>query len=441
MTEIVPHFRYGSIQLDEYPYGVVREEGGIDIGVAAPEMEEVQTLLANGGVLLSSRTNNRTLMVPVVVMGDTLKEVAENMAALYAECRKDYNEFSLTPGGLGAETIFDTFAATATAPRDDIHESALLRRVDLEIPAGPWPRSATTVTEIADFEVLPGRARQNAFTLNVAGAAPTEGSLHIEGSPDDLGDVMVYTCRPDVPSYLPNLRQYLSSAAGTTNFTMVSDAYNTLDTHWLADIPADNLPRGSYALWARLRSDVAGSQEVDWTSVAYMDSGTSHTVKSTTVSGTTVVDFPAANVWGLYPIARLQLPPMLLPATSPAVVRIDLVSDDPSGTITIDEAWVFNMTIGELTVISGTPLSGVSPPKTQHLWIDAPSIQQPKPTIWRGLGYDRSDSYGAGAYVQAWGTHVLEPPSVRGFLVTTGPPHTSIITLEHQPRWPDYAAD
>lgn len=441
MSDVIPQIYYGSLCLTDYPYAIGREDDGLKLGSPEKVMEVIETLLANGDVTLSSGEGNRTLSVPVYIMGGTLKEVAEAEAALQLECDKDYNEFTLIPGGLGAATVFDTYAADSPHDRDDRFEADLLRLWNLSIPAAPRPRSAESVTEVAVYDASPSSDFQHAFSLDVAGSSETEGSLHVSHASSDLGDVAVYTCRNDVPTYLPNLRQYASTAtaaAATADAAIVSGARNNLDGGWTAEVPASTLPRGSYVLWARLRSNVAGDQVINWNTGSYLGAST---IRATASFGSTTVNFAATNTWYLMPLVRLQLPPMLLPAGSTAKVNIDLVAANPAASnIDIDEAWAFNVTIGALTVIDKVKLAGGTPPDTRNVWIDTPSVDLPKPSVWRGLAGDRSNSYGAGGYVNAWGRHELKPPTIRGFLVTTGAAD-AVLSMDHYPRWPNYAGD
>lgn len=582
MSDVVPEFYYGSLWLTDYPYAIGRDDSSLDVGSPEKVMEVIQTLLTNGDITLSSGEGNRTLTIPVYVMGATLMEVARNEAALQLECDRDFNELTLIPGdGWAAPTVFQTYAASATCDRTDSFEAALLRRWDLVIPAAPFVRSvdkvsttgvaqpavpvttsindcssatgwspsgsvsssggsvsystigfgggaqtvalelavsgswgstplmwvdwnatrpnrtdvsfyakadgvvlsqvaalaspdnpgftriyfslppsvtsslrfefsvssstggpttsgvALFITQVSRTNAPPGglTRRQQIMTLDVVGSAPTEGSIHLNHPTDALGDVMVYTCAPDNPRYTPDLRKYLVSAGTpTSDSTLVSGTRNPLSVGWIADIPAINLPAGSYAIWARLRSSGTGAKALAWdTSQRF---GTSNTIAGSTVHGDQTVTFPVANEWRLYPIGRVMLPAVTVPNSSASTVSVTLSS---VAGVDIDEAWLFNRTTGALSVMSGAALPGTSPPTACNVWIDTASIETPMPTVWRGQASDRSDAYGAGAYVMAWGVHELDPGQRSAFVVTTGAQDVTV-TVEHWPKWHTNAA-
>jgi hypothetical protein len=232
---------------------------------------------------------------------------------------------------------------------------------------------------------------------------------------------------------MPNLRNYLTSAGTTTtDSTLVSGARNPLSTNWVATVPAAALPPGQYAIWARLRSSTTGTNTVSWSTKAQSDLGAQINGSPASGSASPSLDL----TWKLCPIGRAMLPGVLLPDNTNANVVVTL-----SGTagIDIDDAWLFNVTTGALTVVSKTNIVGPgSTPNGFNLWVDTADSDYPMPTVWRGHAPDRSDSYGTGAYAQAWGSHVLWGTR-RAFVVTTGAPNP-VVTAEYFPRWHTHAA-
>jgi len=144
---LFPEFYVGDLRVDDYPFSVVRGDGGLDLGAGANVMNVVDSLLQDGEIESSSRTGNRTLVLPLYVEGADLAELAANEDILIQACEKQRNTFSLVVGDdFGPTTVFDTFRIQARHVRNDDEEAHLMRRWDLTIPALPWARSADLST-------------------------------------------------------------------------------------------------------------------------------------------------------------------------------------------------------------------------------------------------------------------------------------------------------
>lgn len=253
-----------------------------------------------------------------------------------------------------------------------------------------------------------GTLRQKFFTAGVGGSAPSDGSLELYHATDGLGQVLLYTWPDTGQGFTPALRDLLSISGSTTSDAdLVSGASNDLAADVVSyDIPISQVPPGTYEVGAWLQSDSATERPVTVTVetyAAFTSVGSSTFTKS--------VDFAATGTYYYVPLGRIELPLHRVPITSEAVVRVSLSSSEASG-IDVDEAYLFNIDSGALTVVD----CGDS----TRLWVNSATLDWPMPSILRGDAEDGSDAYSTGATVTAWGVHEIAPPSINVFAVTPG---------------------
>lgn len=148
MTDLIPEWRVGSLSLTEAPYLV--PFGGVDYGNPENVTEILRSLLQDGDIEVSSRTGNRTLVLPVLIEDADMAALAEAEAALGAECDKPRNEVYVDPGdGFGAPFIFDVFRGQVVFSRDDTYEQHGYRSYTLTFRALPSARSVEEVSVAA----------------------------------------------------------------------------------------------------------------------------------------------------------------------------------------------------------------------------------------------------------------------------------------------------
>lgn len=146
--ELVPEFYVNDLRVDDYPFSVIRGEGGLDLGNPESITQVIDSMVIGGPILESTGTTGRAMVLPLLVEGADLLELAQNEATLILACSSDRNTFTLDPGdGYAPATVFDTFKIDAKHTRDDKYEAALVRRWDLVIPASSWGRSPVAVTQ------------------------------------------------------------------------------------------------------------------------------------------------------------------------------------------------------------------------------------------------------------------------------------------------------
>lgn len=284
------------------------------------------------------------------------------------------------------------------------------------------------IDQVQKAATLPasGSARQLTRTITPGGSVPAEGTIKVEHASSGLGQVIVFS-HPIQDGYSPPLRQW--RVAGDTPTAdpvgSVSGFQNSLVTTMSYMIPAASVPTGDVQLWARLVKATAGSGTINGAAYsaaaagAYLGDFQNFAVTRT---------FPN-NQWVLVPLAQLTLPTSKI--GSAGFVQIDLVSTN----LNIDEAWLFAMDKGRLTVLdcgTGTPTVGSI---SNRLRITAPSLAEPFGSIMVGVASDWSNAHTPAASTVLCNQtgHRFEPAGSTVFTVTSGPTDASV-SLEHYPR-------
>lgn len=282
-----------------------------------------------------------------------------------------------------------------------------------------------------------GTTRQKQRTVAIEGSARTQGSLAISHSTSALGSTLVYTWPGGrAPGYSPCLRpRRVSGGSVTTDSALVSGSSDMLDTALVFDVPVLSLIAGTHLLMARVKSDTIGAQVINYTAQTRQGS----TNISSATSGSLAVPF-GSTAWRNVVLGRLMLPPTGVPDGSTAVVRVTIVAAVPAASnIDLDEAWLFNTSVGNLTWVecgSGSPSAGGS---ANRLWLDTATTDVPRPAIYQGFSGDRSDAFYPGADVLSFGVHTLTLPMMNVFTVTSNALNASV-ALDHFPHWHTHAA-
>lgn len=270
-----------------------------------------------------------------------------------------------------------------------------------------------------------GTTRQKLRGVEVAGSARTEGSLAVEHPSSSLGSTLIYTWPSTLsPSYSPPLRpRRVSGGTVTTDSTLISGARDLIDTAVVFDVPVADLVAGTHQLMAQLRSDTATAQTINY--VAQLRIGGANV--GAAVNGSYTYAFGTTNAWRTVVLGRLMLPPTDVPTGSTAVVRVTISAGNAAASnVDLDEAWLFNTTIGDL--------SWVECPASKRLWINSATTAAPRPTIYRGNSEDQSDAAYPGEDVRAFGAHRFSPSMMNVFTVTSGALDAAV-SLTHFPHF------
>jgi hypothetical protein len=312
-----------------------------------------------------------------------------------------------------------------------------------EVPAGvnalTWYQfgiihPANTGTQTLDIDrvditnQLPfsGTTRQKAATLIPGGSAPTEGSIHVSHASSGLGSVLVYSSKSGL-GYQPFLRPWRNSGTETptADATRISGFRELITTGVDFLIPAATVPPGRYQLWAHLGNSAAGTYPVTYSSRSSM--ATMGGQFDPDQAGSTLVNWATASTYVTVPIAELVLPTSRMGADGQ--VRIALNAGGYVG-MYFDEAWLFNMDQGSITAVEvGT---------AKHLWIDAPTVDDPTGGLFIGQDADRSDQiWPPNAIVPM--NHTFDPDGSYIVTITSGALDAAT-ELTHYKRWHSNAA-
>lgn len=297
------------------------------------------------------------------------------------------------------------------------------------------------VAQLSRTDGLPsvGTTRQKYRTVAVGGAARTQGSLEVSHATSALGDVLVYTSADDGAGHVPALRTWrVSGGTVTTDTAMVSGARDLLDTALVYEVPIGQVPSGQTLLMARLRSNVASAQRVNWSAQTVLGG----IAVGPMVSGTRLVNFAATATDYIVPLGSGQFRAQSVDPTSAAKVRVTIVADAPAASnIELDEAWRFNTDIGALTQVAcGTGTIAVGGP-ANYLSVAEPTTDTPQPKVMVGVAADPTSwIHAAQDNIGSWMRHEFVPPRVNVFTVTTAALDAAV-RLRHLKRWPTHAVD
>jgi len=288
---------------------------------------------------------------------------------------------------------------------------------------------ALYVDDVSSYNKLPvfGTGRQNARSIEVLGSERTPGTIELVHGSSLGGIVMVYTYADD-SGYTPELSTDFISGTAAAVGTNISGQEFTTGTQTF-EKPLSEVPDGRYELNCVLSTSVAGSgYTVTWTARVYVGGGAVGEQLSGTVTGA----FAGGDSRMFLRLGRLLLPPTKVPdANTTATLRVTIAMSAPANKL--DEAWLFNLTIGELTVVDVN--------SKWALFLDSASLEDLAPAIYAGTAADRSNAHALSKRtdVFAAGRHVFPPGRVQVFTVT----ETGVdvpVSFRYPPCWSHHPA-
>lgn len=290
------------------------------------------------------------------------------------------------------------------------------------------------IDQVQKANALPavGTARQLTRTVAPGGSVTAEGDVIVQHPSAGLGQTIVYSY-PSGAGYSPSMRQWLTSSnAPTADATTVSGARQSLATvPSLYDIPVEALPAGDAQLWVRVRL-ASGSAAL--TGMNYDVRSVMGGVELENTITVAKFNLPASGSgWSLVPLGRITLPPRNLGLGGK--VRIYLLRSTVVD-LEIDEAWLFGMDRGRLTVLdcgTGTPSAGTI---HNRLRVSAPSLTASFGRVEVATSADWSDAFtpDASEVLCDQTGHRFDPDGSSIFTVTSGTTDAAV-SLEHYPRW------
>lgn len=301
------------------------------------------------------------------------------------------------------------------------------------------------VDQVSTYSATPaiGTGRQSQRSVTAYGTMPAEADLTLSNGSNTLGaDTIIYTKPTNLSTFTPPLRQYRTGGPTvTTSSSSISGATNTLTALAGADtyqIDVNAIQPSSYLLAAWLSGTglTAGiTTTFNWRASIIENGSLEHTV----VTGSTVFTATGTTQAGsVMELGLMTLPPRSMSTTGSqsAMVQIQIWFTG-SGTWTIDEAWLFDVDNGALSVLHTTdtinqieivPATSDSP-QQRYLGTQAPSGG----TITRDLS----------SQVLSWNPHRFDPAgagTVDVFIMNNATTPAFTVTADYYPRWDMYAA-
>lgn len=258
--------------------------------------------------------------------------------------------------------------------------------------------------------------KQQLRTFDVAGSMPTSGSIVVEHETSALGDgTMVFTYPADgaaANGYTPQCMQYkIGGAAPTSDSAAVSGGFVNVRTAQFFSCPTLSLPDGTYQVWARMRS-AESSAAINWSVTPQLPVG--NAIGATEERRKTVI--MGGSVYKTVCLGAIQLPLIDTGLIGSTLIGVNTVNPVD---VFLDELWLFNMSIGQLTGVNlgnGTPTAGGP---SRRLFIDSPSLgNEGLGALMRGHSADRSDSFSAFPVSFSEGVHSFPAGPVKVFTVT-----------------------
>ncbi len=300
-------------------------------------------------------------------------------------------------------------------------------------PAAGSPTLRIAQVEKSASLPISGTAGQLTSTVDPGGNRPALGDVLVQHPTSGLGHAAVYSY-PIGGGYNPALRGWLASSDTVTpDANAVSGATNPLTGITRYHIPVESVPEGDVHLWARLglASGTPGDVNFFWSAWSIMGS----TILGDPQAAQTRINFPTLGGWVFAPIARLTLPTTKMGPAGKVYIDLQRDASAPQD-ILLDEAYLFGMDRGRLTVVDcgqGTPAVG-----TVHnrLRVSAPSLDNPNGAIQVATAADWSDAYTPSyAKVKSDQTGHLFDSDGAAVLTVTEYARGAATSFEHHARW------
>lgn len=216
---LAPEWRLGALSLVDAPFLVAF---GADHGSPESSADVLASFLTDGDIEVGGHAGNRTVVIPILLEGSDLLELAEAEAALIVESVKAQNTLYVDPGdGFAPPFQMTVFGGPGSVVwnRDDVYEQQGYRSFTLTLRALPYVYSATET-------ITPALAASGTTTTTVAdGSSATGWSGTISGTSAvptvSAGAVTITTPLPTDSGEVFQLTYTASIATSTTKYLMV----------------------------------------------------------------------------------------------------------------------------------------------------------------------------------------------------------------------------
>lgn len=297
--------------------------------------------------------------------------------------------------------------------------------------------------------------RQQSRIAPIYGTMPTEASIIIKATAGALGrQTLAYTAPPQPSGFTPDLSRYRSDDITQTPSTdCVSGAetsipvYTDLSTEGIVyTIPTGDPQPGTYQLYARIKmpDDWDGSDATIYvqrgqTPPNIFEDFVPHPIR--------LFDPNNSTDWQIVALNPIELPLLRIPTGTVGTSSGQLQLAASIEGILLDEAWLCNMDIGQVSLIDTSMRSATADQLTQ-IRIDAANLDDLAgentliESYWGGLTNDDNALFYVGQWVDSWSQHIFDPAAGAGtilvFVATMDEP--AEVSLEYYERYADMVA-
>lgn len=283
-----------------------------------------------------------------------------------------------------------------------------------------------------------GTGRQKSAAIFPGGSVSTEGDILIQHPTSNLGRSVIYT-HPIRDGYSPPLRPWRTGGGPvTTNTGMVSGSYTDVTAPEIYEVPVAALPAGAAHLWVKMGATSTSAVKLKWSVMSFQ--GGIGQVGGEQL-GSLLVQVPQVGPHYLFPIARVNLPPTQVSGPNGTVAFVIEKDASSSGIgVTLDEAWIFAMDEGTLTVVDAGTVAAQSGQSANRLRISGPSLTAPYGDLRVATAADWSDAWEPAAtnILCDQRGHRFSPDGSMIFTVTPAATDAAV-SLEHYRRWHTHA--
>lgn len=320
-------------------------------------------------------------------------------------------------------------AANATRYMYDVSALGLVAGQKVRLTSRPNSSSTTgslRVHHVSSADKMDGgtsTTRQLSRIAAVEGSAPTQAAIRLyDATPATLGrDVLIYTSSN--ADWNPALRAWMVTTGGVADADAVSGTsnYSVSEPVLTYRIPAAMIAEGTYALVGRLYGDQG---TLSWSARIVGSAGAEVVGSGVVTSGS--VELPASAALETFEVHQLGV--LSLPVVAAEADQMIELSITVGASRVFDEAWLFSLTDGALTWVSGA--------SEDLTWLEirSPELGAARPSVYGGTGALGSGSVCVDWACESFGAHRFDPGLIQVFTVTSD----SLVSqseLEFYPRY------
>lgn len=327
--------------------------------------------------------------------------------------------------------------------------TAISLQIPVHPPGAPEPWESVKILTIAESDTPAASAgRQSLRIIPTPGSARADGSLLVESRDADdlgygtaLGQVIVYTG----PQYDPRLSPWRTGSTVVDAAALSGRAETTIAVPFAFVRPASTFVDGSHSLWVHAKG--ADGVATTWTVHVYAigsPTWSPASALSATLAIETTTTFDGTG-YHLFNLGVLELPGLDLGADS----QLDLVVwITATGTVTLDEALVFNRSRGSLAVVDTRTINSLFNVASEwepavgatRVWLDAPSLASNGRVIAGRPPRERSAPVSLDSELLAWdGAPIFTPDATFAYVASTGALDPRV-TGTFRPAWHTHPA-